>query len=72
MTNQKVQYIVIGLAVTYVLYKVIVASNAKPLQKNIDPNNIQPDSISRALNKLTDVGVKVNPTPEETKNAVGK
>lgn len=72
MTNQKVQYIVIGLAVTYVLYKVIVASNAKPLQKNIDPNNIKPDSISRALNKLTDVGVKVNPTPEETKNAVGK
>ena len=72
MSNRQIQYLIAGVAVSYVLYKVIVASNAKPLQSNIDPSKIEPDSISRALGKLTSGGIKVNETPEETKNAAGK
>jgi hypothetical protein len=42
------------------------------LQDEIDPTNIKPDVIGRALNKLTGSGVKVNDTPTETINAIGK
>jgi hypothetical protein len=72
MSNQKLKLIVVGGAALFVLWKVIQATNAKPLQSGIDPNNIKPDSIGRALDKLTSGGVKVNDTPTETINAIGK
>lgn len=72
MSNREIQYLIVGAAAVFVLFKVIQASNAKPLQSSIDPKNIEPDSISRALTKLTTGGVKVNDTPDETKNAAGK
>lgn len=71
MSNRELQYVLVGAATLFVLWKVVQASNAKPLQSNINPDNIKPDSISRALDKLTSGGVKVNDTPEETKNAAG-
>ena len=72
MSNREIQYLLLGIATTFVLWKVIQASNAKPLQSGINPNNIKPDSISRALDKLTSGGVKVNETPQETISAAGK
>jgi hypothetical protein len=49
--------------------KIYFASTATPLQDGIEPNNIKPDTIQRALNKLTQGDVMVNDTPEETKQA---
>jgi hypothetical protein len=72
MNSQKLMIFVLGGATLFVIWKVIQASNPKPLQDEIDPTNIKPDVIGRALNKLTGSGVKVNDTPTETINAIGK
>ena len=72
MSSRELNYLIVGAAAVFVLFKVVQATNAQPLQASIDPQNIEPDSISRALSKLTTGGVKVNETPEETKNAAGK
>jgi hypothetical protein len=47
-------------------------NSAKALSTDIQPNAIEPDGIERALTKLKTGEVKVNDTPEETKNAIGK
>ena len=72
MSNQNLKYLIVGGAALFVLWQLFKRETAKPLQSEINPNAIQPDSISRALDKLTNGSVKVNDTPTETKNAAGQ
>ena len=66
MSNQKITYMLVGALAFYVLYKVVQTDREKPLQSDINPAAIEPDSIARALSKLSNGGVKVNDTPKET------
>jgi hypothetical protein len=72
MSNQQLKYLIVGGAALLVLWQLIKRETAKPLQSNINPQAIEPDSIARALSKLADGSVKVNDTPTETKNAAGQ
>jgi hypothetical protein len=63
--------IAIGGCIFVVARAIYFASTATSLNKGLEPENIEPDSIQRALDKLKNGDVKVNETPDETKNAIG-
>lgn len=82
MTKENFAYLLVGAILIYTIYQNINKDKDKeqkqqqeqeqPLQSDINPQKIEPDSISRALDKLKQGDVKVNDTPVETKNAVGQ
>jgi hypothetical protein len=76
MSDNNLAYFIVGVAAVIVLIKVLEKDSPKPLMSEIKTDapttNIEPDRISRALDKLKNGGVKVNSTPEETINAIGK
>jgi hypothetical protein len=72
MTDNQTKYLIVGIAALIVLIRVMRTNSAKALSTDIQPNAIEPDGIERALTKLKTGEVKVNDTPEETKNAIGK
>ena len=69
MNQEQLKKLGIVLVAFIVIRKIYFASKATPLQDGIEPTNIKPDTIQRALNKLTNGDVIVNDTPEETKQA---
>jgi hypothetical protein len=69
MNKEQLKKLGIGVIAFIVIRKIYFASTATPLQDGIEPNDIKPDTIQRALNKLTQGDVTVNDTPEETKQA---
>jgi hypothetical protein len=69
MNKEQLKKLGIGVIAFIVIRKIYFASTATPLQDGIEPNDIKPDTIQRALNKLTKGDVMVNDTPEETKQA---
>lgn len=69
MNTTQINNLIFGLVALFVIRKIYFASTALPLQDGIEPNNIKPDTIQRALNKLTRGDVMVNDTPKETKQA---
>jgi hypothetical protein len=69
MNKEQLKKLAIGLIAVIVIRKIYFASTATPLQDGIEPTNIKPDTIQRALNKLTQGDVMVNDTPKETKEA---
>lgn len=69
MNTTQINNLIFGLVALFVIRKIYLASTASPLQDGIEPNNIKPDTIQRALNKLTRGDVMVNDTPKETKQA---
>lgn len=71
MSRENFAYLLLGAIVIYAIYNQMQKDKEQPLQSEINPQKIEPDSISRALDKLKQGAVKVNDTPEETKNAVG-
>lgn len=71
MNKKQLINIAIGLGVLLVVREIYLASTSTPLNEGLEPENIEPDSISRALDKLKNGDIKVNETPQETKNAVG-
>lgn len=71
MGDKKLQLLILGLAMVIVAKIYANKTSEKPLGKEIADGNSTPDKIDRALSKLTSGDVKVNETPEETKNAIG-
>lgn len=69
MNKEQLKKLGIVLVAFIVIRKIYFATTATPLQDGIEPTNIKPDTIQRALNKLTNGDVMVNDTPEETKQA---
>jgi hypothetical protein len=71
MNKKQLINIAIGLGVIFIAREIYLASTSTPLNEGLEPQNIEPSSISRALDKLKNGDIKVNETPQETKNAVG-
>lgn len=73
MSDKTLQYMILGVAVFLIAKGVYKKLNEKPpLAEEINDGSAPTiDKIDRALSKLTSGDVKVNETPEETKNAVG-
>jgi hypothetical protein len=69
MNQEQLKKLGIVLVAVIVIRKIYFASTATSLQDGIEPTNIKPDTIQRALTKLTRGDVMVNDTPEETKQA---
>jgi hypothetical protein len=69
MNKEQLKKLGIVLVAVIVIRKIYFASTAASLQDGIEPTNIKPDTIQRALTKLTRGDVMVNDTPEETKQA---
>lgn len=71
MSDKTLQYLILGVAVVLIAKGVYKRLNEKPLGEEIKEGQPTTDKIDRALSRLTSGDVKVNDTPEETKNAVG-
>lgn len=71
MGDKKLQLLILGLAMVILAKAYANKNSVKPLGEEITDGNSTPDKIDRALSKLTSGDVKVNVTPEETKNAIG-
>jgi hypothetical protein len=71
MKDKKLQLLILGMAMLIIAKAYANANSTKPLAEEITDGGSTPDKIGRALSKLTSGDVKVNETPEETKNAIG-
>lgn len=71
MNDKTLQYLILGVAVYLIARGIHKQLGEKPLGEEIAQGQPTTDKIDRALSRLTSGDVKVNDTPEETKNAVG-
>jgi hypothetical protein len=71
MSDKTLQYLILGVAVYLIAKGIHKQLSDKPLAEEIIQGTPTTDKIDRALSRLTSGDVKVNDTPEETKNAVG-
>jgi hypothetical protein len=71
MKDKKLQLLILGMAMLILAKAYANKNSTTPLADEITDGGSTPDKIDRALSRLTSGDVKVNETPEETKNAIG-